>query len=798
MFNEISTHHIHIPHIPHQIIYPRAVHDRLNAILRLPLTLIHAPAGYGKTTLTAHWCQQQAVTTAWVTLTSKNQTHQAFLAHIYTALLRAKLLTHIAPVNMADASIDTLIHHLHTINKPQIIVFDNMHAIQSADTWHMLHAVIDQLPHTTHMVLIGQRIPPFDLTDAYLKGHVNHINKAHLTFAYEDVDAYIKLMKHVPSRARTIHQQSEGWVMAIRLFTEAHHASADITPHKLLTQFFLGIVKQQPSDIQRLLAISLAFPRFNLQLLHSVIPDIAIEKCLQYLYTNQLFIEHTDESGEWHRYHGLMAKTLLPTFAASYQSLHLQGAAWLENHGFHDDALIIYHHYHQHEHILRLVKSQIEIYLQRGEFDQFLTSMAIVPSSLLIQEPTVAIAYAWALIMRGEYERCHHILQMFHQHAIESSDDYYVVHTICQFYRTGVVERTVFNEPEFTRLYDRYPFLHGLAALFIEDMTAEHTHTIRQPIAQLYSSTRILLRQGEYAKIHLFCNESLHNPPRHPLLAAVYGIWSEATYALNLLELSNQLAAHAHSLATSLGNHHIRLLSAALRVHTLRVNNAHNEAQVLWDDTYCEAVNQHMIPLGRVYILKELWRHALITHHIEECRTIKQQLHPNLQMIDIPADMTIQLEILGAYTTWMQDKHIPSEVMAIAEQALQHKWYASLVAIIQLLRHTSTPIPHHIEDAYTHLNPQVHMPGIMRDWQQVLHHSAAHMPQHTHLQNQLTPREYEVFILAADGLTNPEIAERLCVSLSTIKTHLINIYAKLRIKRRTELVYLATQNRNQP
>jgi DNA-binding NarL/FixJ family response regulator len=306
------------------------------------------------------------------------------------------------------------------------------------------------------------------------------------------------------------------------------------------------------------------------------------------------------------------------------------------------------------------------------------------------------------------------------------------------------------------------------------------------------------LRQGEYAKIHLFCNESLHNPPRHPLLAAIYGIWSEATYALNLNELADQLAALAHSLATTLGNHHMRLLSAALRVHTLRVNNAHNDAQVLWDDTYREAVNLHMIPLGRVYILKELWRHAIVTHQIDMCRTLKQQLYPNIQVIDIPADITIQLEILGAYTTWIQDKRVPSDVMAIAEQALQHKWYASLVAIVQLLHHTSTHIPQHIQDAYVHLNPQVHMPGILRDWKQVLHHHASHVRQHTHLQNQLTPREYEVFILAADGLTNPEIAEQLYISLSTVKTHLINIYVKLQVKRRTDLVHLATQYHIQP
>jgi len=87
---------------------------------------------------------------------------------------------------------------------------------------------------------------------------------------------------------------------------------------------------------------------------------------------------------------------------------------------------------------------------------------------------------------------------------------------------------------------------------------------------------------------------------------------------------------------------------------------------------------------------------------------------------------------------------------------------------------------------------------ILWHWEQVLEHTTANNHPTPPLQQLLTPREYEVFVLAAHGLTNNEIAAKLCVSVSTVKTHLINIHAKLNIKRRTDVVHLATQYRIQP
>jgi DNA-binding CsgD family transcriptional regulator len=330
-------------------------------------------------------------------------------------------------------------------------------------------------------------------------------------------------------------------------------------------------------------------------------------------------------------------------------------------------------------------------------------------------------------------------------------------------------------------------------------MTAtDHQQSIRQPIANLYSSTRILLRQGEYARIHLYCQESLNNPPRHPLLAAIYGIWAEAAYALNLNTRANQLAADAHSLAQTLGNHHIRLLSATLRVHTLRVVNQDTEAQQLWVNTYREALQQQMIPLGRVYILKELWRHALINQQLDDCHTIQQQLYPNLDLIDVPADVIAQLSILRAYTSWCGNQHISTDLLQIAVDSLQQQWLASFVAAMLLLNHCGHDIPVHITHAYRHMNPSIQMPGVMRDWEYILNHRPKQSPHHAYLKQTLTSREYEVFVLAADGLTNHEIAFRLSISLSTVKTHLIHIYEKLHIKRRTDLVHLATHRQIQP
>lgn len=796
MLDTSALQHIQIPHTPNPVIFPCDAQARLADIPHYPLTIIHAPAGYGKTTLLAHWCQSQTLPTVWISIAAAHQQPQVFLRHLYAAIQQNGLIADTTPVD----SLPHLLEITQRIQRPWIIVIDALESIQSTLLWDTIETLYHQRLPSTRFVFTGRCMPQFSLSDDFLRGHVNHITKKTLTFSPHDSAHYLSHSTHHPATNHDIIQMSEGWALALRLFGYDNTVSPDThMPNHLLGQFFQTIFTQLPATIQRGIGICMAFPRFNKHLIAAVAPEINASDFMAYLYQQQLFVEPLDTTGEWHRFHGLLATTMLASYGQPHQSVHIQGATWLAQQGYHNDALVVFQYYHRYDDILHIAKQQADTYLQHGDFDQFLASMALIPPEMLAQEPEVAVAYAWALIMRGEYEQCHHVLQLVTHQDIQASDEYRVVQTICMFYRTGMVDRTVFQQPEFMRLYTKFPFLHGLAALFTEDVDVPTPpNTIRQPVAQLYSSMRMLLRQSKYAQIHLHCQESLHNPPNHPLMAAIYGIWSEAAYALNLTSLADQLATQAHTLATTLGNHHIRLLSAALRAHTLRVTGQQTHADALWAATYHETLQQQMIPLGRVFILKELWRYAIINHQHADCHTIQHHLTANLHLIDIPTDVHTQLTILGAYTAWQHGADLPPDLVPLAEQALANHWHASFVAIVMLIKQTTTSLPHSLAVEFTRHNPRVHMPGLVRDWEQVLEYTTANNHPTTPLQQLLTPREYEVFVLAAHGLTNNEIAAKLCVSVSTVKTHLINIYAKLNIKRRTDVVHLATQYRIQP
>jgi ATP/maltotriose-dependent transcriptional regulator MalT len=799
----ILSNQINIPPTNGPIIYPRDIHHRLAQIAHLPLTYVHAPAGYGKTTLIAHWCKQQTLPVAWITLDAHNQQSFIFVRYVYAALQHTSLIKSQHTVDSEQYTkddIDTLVTMLNAIDVEYVLVIDNLHELQSPQSWNVIQALCNNLPHTTHVVLIGRCTAPFSLTDAYLKGHVNHITKQDLTFTHEDITTYVSHVEYHGYTAAEIAEQSEGWAMAVRLLAQNHVSPLQNNEqHKLWRQFFSTIVDQHPAEMRQVIAISVVFSRFNAQLLRVLLPDLDADACIAYLYAHQLFVESYGDTNEWHRYHRLFAMTLSTPLNHITQEIHLNGATWFVQQGLYEDALVIYERYQCYEQILHIMEHQARMYLQQGEFDQFLASMAIIPFALLNEYPNVALAYAWALIMRGEYEQCHRILCALETHSIRTSDDYVVVETICQFYRTGIVNRTMFQQPAFTRLYAQYPFLHGLAALFADEIVMDtNPSTLRQPIAALYSSTRMLLRQGEFGRIHLYCQESLHNPLRHPLLAALYGIWAEAAYALNLNAQANQLATEAHSLAQALGNHHIRLVSAALCVYTLHMVDQTHEAQQLWDVTYSEALQQPMIPLGRVYILKELWRYALMNQRLDDCQRIQQQIQPNLHLLDIPADVVAQLHLLQAYTAWRLSQQMGVDVLQIARDALEHQWRATFVAAMRLLHQMAIPIPAQLTQVYAQINPTIHMPGVLRDWEGILNHVPHQSSSHPEVRQILTQREYEVFVLAAEGHTNNEIALRLSISLSTVKTHLIHIYEKLQIKRRTDLVHLATHLRSQP
>ncbi len=409
--------------------------ESLDAGMSGKLTLVSAPAGFGKTTLISEWIRYCGHPTAWLSLDKNDNDLSRFLIYFIAALQRIDPETGIdvqaaleeSPSPHYETLLAKLVSEIERLPGKSIIVLEDYHLIKSKPIHDVLNFLIEYLPPTVHLVITGRTDPPLPIARLRVRGEVNEVRTSELRFSQKEVAAFLNDLMGFDLSADGIaamEARTEGWVASLKLAAlsmqgrdDWHAFIAEFSgSHRYVIDYLVDeVMARQPEEVQTFLRRTSILERFCAPLCEYVGGSVDID-IIAYLDRSNLFLIPLDDHREWYRYHHLFAdflrQILRETEPDRISDLHRRASQWFENEGLVDEAI-------QHalaagdlDSAVRLVDQVAADLLVRREPNKLLSLMQQLPSDRCQDYPVLCIWHAWALLFLGQLEAVEPILRL--------------------------------------------------------------------------------------------------------------------------------------------------------------------------------------------------------------------------------------------------------------------------------------------------------------------------------------------------------------------------------------------------
>ena len=356
---------LHRPPVVTDYVVRSELSERLDAGSHLPLTLVLAPTGYGKTLLVSHWLSRRVPAAAWLSLTREESDPLRFVAYLVAAVRTVvpdacqetlRLLEQGQPSLAVLGAL--LSNDLEALNEPLLVVLDDYQAIDSADTHALLDGLLAHPPSALRLIIVTRRAPPLSLATLGVRGLLCELRGRLLEFnAQQSVDLIERCAGRCLSDAEKLlaQQCAEGWPVGARLVGMAlrHGGRLDDRASALegglqWVDAYLreDVLTQQPDEIRRGLLVSAVVSRCCVELYAALVgedvgtetSDLPAEAFVRVILGGDVPYQVIDDEGNWFRYHRLFRGFLLrqlPRFCSPEEiaQLHWRAATWCEARG---------------------------------------------------------------------------------------------------------------------------------------------------------------------------------------------------------------------------------------------------------------------------------------------------------------------------------------------------------------------------------------------------------------------------------------------------------------------------------
>ncbi|MBN1639957.1 MAG: AAA family ATPase, partial [Anaerolineae bacterium] len=457
---------LYIPPVrPGLIRRPRLL-ERLDEALHYRLTLISAPAGFGKTTLLSDWVHQVRAPVAWISLDEGDNNAARFLAYLVAALqgvsegvgrdvqeaLQAFLTspTLHAPEPGGgmgvwwEQALVRLLNQLVTVADPFVLVLDDYHLISAQAVHDVMRFLLAHLPSQMHLVISSRVDPPLSLSRWRGRGQLNELRTADLRFTAQEVAAFFGGMAGLAltlDEIRAIEARTEGWIVGLQMAAlsmrdqDTHGIAGFIDEfagsHRYVLDYLTDeVLQRQPKDVQAFLLCASVLDRFTAPLCDALLGEPIAgqeeeargesgladsQQMLEYLDRSNLFVVALDDRREWYRYHHLFRELLQQRLRRAQPellpSLQQRASVWHEANGAIGDAVRYAVAAGDVERVAYLVEHNIAAVLDRGQLTTLAHWLDDLPEVDVYARPWLCVAYAWVLTYAGQLDEAEALLQ---------------------------------------------------------------------------------------------------------------------------------------------------------------------------------------------------------------------------------------------------------------------------------------------------------------------------------------------------------------------------------------------------
>ena len=418
---------LYVPPLRAQLVQRPRLVERLEEGLRLGhrLTLISAPAGFGKTTLVTAWLRDATSASTWLTLDEGDNDPARFTAYLLAALQKidpnigqaAQAMLQAPQPPPPEAFLSSLINDLAATPQPFVLILDDYHMLHAPAIHQQMSFLLEYQPPQMHLVLVTREDPPLPLSRLRARGQITEIRQRDLQFTEEEAAGFLRRMMALELSSADIavlQRRTEGWIAGLQLAALSMQQSDDV--RRLVAdlsgsdRYILGylveeVLQRQTPAVQEFLLQTSILDRLTGPLCDAITGREDGRQVLLALDQANLFIVRLDESRQWCRYHRLFRDLLRAQRATlDVAPLHLRAARWYEAHGFLDEAM---------DHALaatdwdeaeRLIVPAAAQAIGQGRFATLNRWLDAVPEARLRQSPDLATLKGWSSLAVGQFE----------------------------------------------------------------------------------------------------------------------------------------------------------------------------------------------------------------------------------------------------------------------------------------------------------------------------------------------------------------------------------------------------------
>jgi LuxR family maltose regulon positive regulatory protein len=358
---------LYIPPPRSKIVLRPCLIERLNEGLSAgcKLTILSAPAGFGKTTLVSEWAAICGMPVAWLSLDEGDNDPTSFLAYLVAALqtIAANIGNGVLAILQSpqppsiESILTTLLNEITTIPDHFVLVLDDYHVIDSKPVDEALTFLLKHLPPQMHLVITTREDPHLPLARLRARGQLTELRATDLRFTPSEAAEFLNQLMGLnlsEENIAALETRTEGWIVGLQLAAlsmQGHQDTASFihsftgSHHFVLDYLIEEVLGQQSESIQTFLLRTSILDRLCGPLCDAVLLDSSVsgQETLENLEHANLFIVPLDSERRWYRYHHLFAELLRQRLGKpkEFAEFHLRASQWHEENG---DLGAAFHH----------------------------------------------------------------------------------------------------------------------------------------------------------------------------------------------------------------------------------------------------------------------------------------------------------------------------------------------------------------------------------------------------------------------------------------------------------------------
>lgn len=404
----------------------------MNTAVQGTLTLVVAPAGWGKTTLLTSWYAQsshKAWPLAWVALDGSDNDPLRFWTYVISALhaiqpaIGQEILAQLyaSPSPPIETVLTSLLNALGQLSTESILVLEDYHLITAQPIHDALVYFIEHQPPNMHIIIASRSDPLLPLIRLRARGALSELRAADLRFTADETTTFlvdIMGLALLPAQITALQTRTEGWIAGLQLAALSMQGRADLAgfidaftgSHRYIVDYLIEeVLLWQPEHVQDFLLHTCILDRLSGPLCDAVRERDNSQTLLEYVERTNLFLVALDDERRWYRYHHLFAEVLRNRLQQEQPStipnLHRRASRWYEQHEQFDAAVTHALEIPDVERAAQLIEQYAQFTNFPSQFQVLLGWLNRLPDALVRTQPSLCLMHAITLMLTYQIEQ---------------------------------------------------------------------------------------------------------------------------------------------------------------------------------------------------------------------------------------------------------------------------------------------------------------------------------------------------------------------------------------------------------